>query len=382
MILGIVLHTAIRYVDVNREPTDPNAVHEFFGWLASFIHNFRMPIFMLIAGFFAALLFYDRSPKKMIINRFKRIVLPFGVFVFLLWPFVLVSYTYTSQQFGIERPPERIHTFTILFENPAKLIPKVTMHLWFLYYLIMFSAVSFGLGKLMQQLPTVTSKISHVFNYVIQKPFLKLAVFTLITFGILMVMGRYWVATSTSFVPDGGTFSFYLFFYLVGWVLFKSKHLLSSFMKHDWLFTLVGLAILTAYFLVDKTDLANPLQALIKSLTCWLFIFGFTGLFLRYFSNHSPFMRYVSDSAYWVYLLHQPITVFIPGLISGLALSAFFKFTIVVTVTTFLCFLSYHFLVRSTFIGRFLNGRRYSKKFSDIKKSVESPKPVTSPAYN
>jgi hypothetical protein len=34
---------------------------------------------------------------------------------------------------------------------------------------------------------------------------------------------------------------------------------------------------------------------------------------------------------------------------------------------------TYHYFVRSTFIGEFLNGRRYSRKISDIK-PVEIPK--------
>ena len=62
---------------------------------------------------------------------------------------------------------------------------------------------------------------------------------------------------------------------------------------------------------------------LAKGINVWLFIFGFTGLFIRYASQHSAIMRYVSDSSYWVYLLHLPLTAFIPGLIAGIAMPAF-----------------------------------------------------------
>lgn len=69
MMLGIILQTAITY---NGTPAgagwpikDPNATNEFLKWVGYTIHNFRMPVFMLVAGFFAALLFYDRSPRKM-----------------------------------------------------------------------------------------------------------------------------------------------------------------------------------------------------------------------------------------------------------------------------------------------------------------------------
>jgi glucan biosynthesis protein C len=73
-------------------------------------------------------------------------------------------------------------------------------------------------------------------------------------------------------------------------------------------------------------------------------------------------MRYISDASYWVYLVHLPIVSLIPGYLAGLDMSPFFKFTIVLSLTTGIGFLTYHWLVRSTFIGKFLSGRRISEK--------------------
>ncbi|NNJ73489.1 MAG: acyltransferase family protein, partial [Enterobacterales bacterium] len=70
MMLGIVLHASIAYI--GGDPSfgwpmrDPNTESGFLLWLLLFIHNFRMPIFMFVAGFFAALLFYERSPGRML----------------------------------------------------------------------------------------------------------------------------------------------------------------------------------------------------------------------------------------------------------------------------------------------------------------------------
>ena len=369
MMLGIVLHTAITYTGGEPGPgwpiKDTQASSEFLKWVGYTIHNFRMPIFMLVAGFFAAMLFYERSPKKMILNRVKRIVFPFVLFLFLLWPLVELGFSYSQQVFGWDQE----YLASTFFNNPYNLIPKLTLHLWFLYYLIMFSIASFGIGLLLQRFPSFTSLISQTFDQVIKRPFLKVIVLTVITFLILLIMDSYWVATSLKFVPDGGTFSFYFFFYLTGWILFKSKHLLSSFMQYDRLFTGLGLGIFTIYFLMDKENLSIPVQAAIRSLTCWLFIFGFTGLFLRYLNSHSSVRRYISDSAYWVYLLHLPLTAFLPALLGDFALPALVKFSIIASATTFICFFTYHYFVRATLIGAFLNGRKYSRSLHDIKPS-------------
>ena len=107
----------------------------------------------------------------------------------------------------------------------------------------------------------------------------------------------------------------------------------------------------------------------VKSLMVWLFIFGITGLIIRYGSKHSATMRYVSDSSYWVYLVHLTFTGFIPSFIVKWPISATLKFLLVLIGTGVICFVSYHYFVRGSFIGKFLNGRKYTRKLSDIKKA-------------
>jgi peptidoglycan/LPS O-acetylase OafA/YrhL len=70
-------------------------------------------------------------------------------------------------------------------------------------------------------------------------------------------------------------------------------------------------------------------------------------------------MRYIADSSYWVYLIHLPFTAIIPTFIWEFPLTAVVKFLIVLTTTILICLVSYHFLVGATFIGNFLNGRKY-----------------------
>ncbi len=110
-----------------------------------------------------------------------------------------------------------------------------------------------------------------------------------------------------------------------------------------------------------------------NSAIVWLLIFGITGLFIRYGSNHSSRMRYISDSSYWVYLVHLSFTTIIPGFIADWPLPATLKFLFVLICTGIISFVSYHYLVRGTFIGKFLNGRKYLRKLSDIKETEEMP---------
>jgi peptidoglycan/LPS O-acetylase OafA/YrhL len=69
-------------------------------------------------------------------------------------------------------------------------------------------------------------------------------------------------------------------------------------------------------------------------------------------------VRYVSDSSYWLYLVHLPLIIVGQVLVRGLELPAMVKFTVLVAGATVILLVSYQLLVRYTWIGRLLNGPR------------------------
>jgi len=137
-------------------------------------------------------------------------------------------------------------------------------------------------------------------------------------------------------------------------------------MKFDWASTLFGCVLFSCYFLLNNS-IGFEIKIILQSLMVWFLIFGITGLFIRYGNRHSPRMPYVSDSSYSVYLVHLPLSAIIPSYIIEWPLPATIKFLFVLISTGILCFVSYHYLVSDSFIGKFLNGRKYSRRLSDIK---------------
>jgi len=352
MMLGIVLHSTETY-SVGYDgvwPHDPYDSHILMNFLNSLIHLFRMPSFFLIAGFFGAMLFYERGPVKMLNNRVKRLVLPFIVFLLLLHPIIIWSVSFTEEALHT-KVDETLTTLTIM--------PQITYHLWFLYYLILITAISYGLALGLKKVPVFTHRIKKTYEWFITHRFVFVLVFSIITFAMLVWMWEYWAPTPLQFSPDIKLILFYGMFYGLGWLLYKSKQLLPRFMKHDWLLVIIGTVIFTVKF-IFKDEVGDIVYGLLNAIVIWFFIFGITGLFMRYFSNHSYSGRYISDSSYWVYLMHLPLTLIIPGLIVEWPIPALVKFLIVMISTTIICFVSYHYLVRGTFIGAFLNGRKYA----------------------
>ena len=383
MILGLVLHSALTYNVTNHgnawEIKDPESNYILTDFIVLLIHSFRMPIFFLVAGFFVSMLFYERGVIQMFKNRISRIVFPFIVFLFILSPIIYFSFSYTIAVFENQENP--FVNSTQLFSNIFVFIPKGTSHLWFLYYLIYVTLITSLLGLLLKKSKKISNKITNIFNWIFRRSITRLAFFSSFTFLILTYLETSMVNASTSLIPDLNTFVFYFFFYIVGWILFKSKGLLNSFMKYDWqfvafaVFLIITQGLLIQYSGMDlKPNSNSAILISFNSIIVWLFIFGITGLFIRYGSKHSKRMRYISDSSYWVYLIHLPLTAIIPAFIWEFPLPALVKFIIVLSLTTLICFATYHYLVRNTFIGKFLNGKKYPKKIKE--------KPVAHILYN
>ena len=97
---------------------------------------------------------------------------------------------------------------------------------------------------------------------------------------------------------------------------------------------------------------------LIQVLYAWAFTFGIIGLFRRYVTEENKTIRYLSDSAYWLYLTHLPMILLAQAWMRDWDIPAIVKFMFVCTLVTTVLLISYQILVKYTWIGRLLNGPR------------------------
>ena len=362
MLLGLVLHTSATYGEVDKLAEwpflDPLNTHLFFDVVIGIIHLFRMPVFFVISGFFGALLFYERSPRRMLLNRVRRIILPFIVFLCVLYPILRFTFqAATAGYYGAAHPFVEAWEFVL----NISLIPDSTAHLWFLYYLGMFSVLTWCLALLLRKIPALTHLLRRVFRRLhssLPAAILVLSALIFILFERMQVTDAY---TSTSLLPDGRTFAFYVTFYWYGWLFFMEKKEIlqrNFFYKTNLSLGVIFFFIKAVLYLECSPEVAFYPIIICNALAVWCFIFGFIGWFLRKFDRPSARMRYISDASYWVYLIHLPLTALLPTLLFGYDIFVGLKWLFVFCVTTGFCFVTYHFFVRKTFIGRFLNGQK------------------------
>ena len=280
--------------------------------------------------------------------------MPFIVFLLLLTPLNNIALKYSMPLFL--NPHESSSLIDIIKSlNIHNFFPyKGTYHLWFLYYLMMFSIFSFLLFKFVKR----DFLVLNYFNKTLPNNFLSITLLSIFTFIIIYFSGTTWIDASISFFPNSFTFMFYLFFYVFGWMLFLSKKFIEFLLKYGWNEIILGVLLFSISFIGH--DLFNStLIILINSVTVWFFCFGFIGLFIKHFNKQNSILKYISDSSYWIYLLHLPLTLYFPGFFLDYHLPIGLKFSLVVLITLILCLITYHFFVRKSFIGVFLNGKKF-----------------------
>jgi peptidoglycan/LPS O-acetylase OafA/YrhL len=108
----------------------------------------------------------------------------------------------------------------------------------------------------------------------------------------------------------------------------------------------------------------------VQVIFAWLMIFGLMGLFRVLCARERRWMRYISDSSYWLYLAHLPLILIAQSLVQDWALSPFLKFPLVCGSVTLVLLLSYQLFVRYTPIGTFLNGPR-KREIRELSSEIE-----------
>jgi surface polysaccharide O-acyltransferase-like enzyme len=363
MLLGLVLHSAVSYTARPLGAAWPYHDQQTSAWfdlMVFFIHLFRMPVFFVVAGFFGALLFYRDGAGGMARNRLKRVLAPLVLAWMVLYPLTAAGFVFALGQGGtVDAPGWEIMTSST-FLRQTNLI-----HLWFLYDLLILYAAALVVLPLLQRTPNGLCRgIEATFRRLVISAWGPI-VWSAVTAITLLPMSTVGLDTSTSFTPPLRILMAYGVFFAFGWLLYMCRDLIAAFGRQFRWHLLAGVVCSGLYlFMVLHPPFADAASGHLAgvwtaSLAIWLLIFGITGLFVRHFAKPRPLGRYLADASYWMYLVHLPLTIWIPGLLASVAVAAVVKFSIVLSVTSCITLLTYDAFVRPTAVGAFLNGRRY-----------------------
>src|SRR5262245_13646978 len=168
MLLGIYLHAAVAYSEHGNWPWKEGPTTAVFDVSLGLIHAFRMPVFYVMAGFFAALLLERRGLGHFVRNRAMRIAVPFAVGWLVLFPVVAalaVAGTSLDDRGSVVAKTLRLFTsLDILRRRPDP------MHLWFLEYLVLFYVVAVAASPMLRRFERCTAVLDRAFRATLRSP--------------------------------------------------------------------------------------------------------------------------------------------------------------------------------------------------------------------
>ena len=411
MLLGIAIHAGVMYMPY---PHENNAVLILADSLNPFrdigsysmvaqrsvflIHYFRMPAFMLLAGFFAALLVKNRGFGHLAKNRGQRILLPLILFWFILWPMDNFSWSLgkavMSDETGLTSLLAIIqNNFTWKHLPFLGGKPTHTMHLWFIHYLVIFYLVSVPVIYICSKHFIGLSgffKRTTEFIFTSRLKIMIIPSLVMLSYLTLKSGTTFHFEVSFDFLPSITILLNFIVFFLAGWVMYTRKEVVEHFKKNVWFYTPIAVCLLLAMLwaaethwhyekllgedensaeLISKEAAYLNLATGIQAACVWFVIFSLIGLTEKFIAKSNPVTSYFVDSSYWVYLIHRPFCTMFAALLTRWDAPGALKFFAVIVIVSITCVVSYHYLVRNTWIGLLLNGRKKPREFPLLRNS-------------
>ena len=376
MALGLLLHVALCYGDGPWIYKDP-ATTGLAGVITISVHVFRMPIFFVMAGFFAAMIHERRGARVFAIQRFDRIVIPLGIGWFVLFPLLSWSIIFAWTHASI--PPDSVgggwSAIGAAFRKMAwstNWADAGPMHLWFLYDLVWFYAAAIVLSPIATRLGPITRGCRAALDGLtlgrarwLATP-LVLAVLTL----AMLPMRDPGLDTQDGWAPVPHLLLVYGLWFWLGWIAWARREVVERLHAGWWWRVSLGLALLNgalvaiiaAYAGRESGDPMGPVGVVITQFlvvaSTWYLLLGLVGMAERLLRRENAAIRWFVDASYFLYLAHLPFAILVPAMLRNWDAPAVVKMTASLVIMTVGLSIAYQLLVRHTVIGVVLNGRR------------------------
>ena len=313
LLMGVLLHVLMLFL----EPFDGSEPRLGASIIFIWIHTWRMPLFMLLAGFFTALSLSKKNTGNYAFNRLIKL----GVPLLLLWSLIPAIDEEASRLFKV---PELISW--LLYDVPFTLRLE---HLWFLYYLLIFYSI----------LLLVKTTLPSIYSFILD---CELSVSR-----VLMLWLPILILLSPLNKPTGGIFGeipitfgeihlgsmlFMASFFMIGMQAYKSRQFLENLQRTKfWLpslitFSLIPIGLLAWGGVKDEPFEFSGLLELwiVNSLSgsaALLLVLSIMGLAMQKISSSGHILRWLVKLSYPIYVFHLIFVISASGTLMFLGIN-------------------------------------------------------------
>ena len=249
-------------------------------------------------------------------------------------------------------------------KHGANAVAPSANYLWFLFYLMVFALVAVILGRLGSSIRWANKLAESRLTQWLAGSFLSVW-FCWVPAALLSNVQEI-VTAELVFDGPGGALNLtplvFLFgwCFMSGWWLFANRETaLAKLEKKWWISAALGFGALSFIYSQKVNNTDKPSTAFTYVVGALWLTQAVVGATLKFAHRENKVVSYLSQASYWTYLAHLPvvwlyIAFFMKADASPIASTIgaiLFAFTV--------CLISYQLLVRKTFVGKFLNGRRF-----------------------
>ena len=305
LLMGVLLHVLVLFL----EPADGSEPRLGASIIFIWIHTWRMPLFMLLAGFFTAFSLAKRDVGTYALNRLIRLGAP----ILLLWSVIPAIDEAATELFKI---PELISW--LLYDVPFTLRLD---HLWFLYYLLLF----YGVLLLLKSInPKIFSFISDYKLSLTRVLILWLPILILLSPLNKPTGGIFGDIPTTFGEVNIGSMLFMASFFIIGIQIHKNSQFLETLKRFRfWLPSLIVSSLIPIALLGwggfkdEPFAFSGPLEmwivnGLAGSATL-LLVLSIMGFAMHQISSSGQMLRWLVKLSYPIYVFHLMFVISVSG---------------------------------------------------------------------
>ncbi|MGB5981984.1 MAG: acyltransferase family protein [Nonlabens sp.] len=316
-------------------------------WIPMTMLNvWRIPLLFFVSGMGLSFAMKKRNWKQLLLERGKRILLPFVFGVLAITPLHFL-------------------VFQKFYNLPLSYFPHLG-HLWFLgnifVYVVALSPLFFYLKK--NENGKFRKTISKVMSYAVGP--LSISIFFMLEVGMIKPQLFEMFAKTLH-----GFFIGFLAFFFGFLFVYSGKTFWKTVSKWKWLYT----ALATILFVIRFTGFESISNMYMTTIESNAWILGLFGIGYSYFNKPSAVLSYLSAAVYPVYIIHMFVLYIGALLILPLDLHPMIAFIGITLFTFIICFLIYEFILKRFAVLWPLFGLKWIKKVAKHELKTSSVQP-------